>query len=83
MSVWTVAECDININILKQKITDAIGSAEREIFYEGQTKYEFQNLIDSLEKQLTTWTDRKNEASIDAGLSSRKTFFRRAEYNGV
>ena len=81
--IWTVAECDTNIAILKQKITDALGSAERETFYEGQTKYEFQNLIDSLEKQLVTWTDRRNQALIDSGQATRKTFFRRAEYNGV
>ena len=45
MATWTISECNANIAILKQAYTEALGSADRERFEEGTTKYEYENRI--------------------------------------
>ena len=53
MATWTISECNANIAILKQAYTEALGSADRERFEEGATKYEYENRIKSISNQLT------------------------------
>ena len=81
MATFTVAECDANIAVLKQKLTDALGSAERETFYEGQTKYEYENLVKSIRNDISYFELQKQIALAETnGTSNPYSYIPRKEF---
>jgi len=81
VATFTVAECDSNIAILKQKLTDALGSAERETFYEGQTKYEYENLVKSIRNDISYFELQKQIALAETnGTPNPYSYIPRREF---
>ena len=81
MATWTIGECNANIATLKQKLTDALGSADKETFYEGTTKYEYEKLIQSIQNQLQFFERELNRlTAIANGQSNPYSYIPRREF---
>lgn len=81
MATFTVAECDANIAILKQELTEALGSAEKETFYEGQTKYEYENIMKSIRNDLAYFELQKQIALAESnGTANPYSYIPRREF---
>lgn len=65
MSLWTVSECQTQIDLLKQDLITLRGQAERERFQEGNTQYETTNAIKSVLDQINYFNQQMQIAQAE------------------
>jgi len=84
MALFTVAECDAKIAVLKEKLYDVLGVAEKEKIEEGNTRYEVTKQYESIVKQLEFFDRQKSIATEEensAGSTDKSvSFLARREY---
>lgn len=81
MSLWTISECQTQIDLLKQDLINLRGQAERERFQEGNTQYETQNAIKSVLDQINYFNQQMqiaqleiNGSMLEAGYIDRREY---------
>ena len=72
MSIWTVAEVEANIVILKAAYTSALGQAERERIQEGTTQYETVNAVRQIRMDLDQAEKDLQQAQMDTNVITKK-----------
>ena len=81
MALFTVSECQTQIDLLKQDLINLRGQAERERFQEGNTQYETQGAIKSTLQQIEYYNQQMQVALAEMnGTTNDIGYFDRREY---